>query len=85
MNTPRGTRPTKPYRWPRRMEDKRLETERLAAEIVRIVEILRADPFNEYLFQEITGDVRFYAERIRRLMAEAKLGPDQQDGNNGDS
>jgi len=65
------------------MEDKRQETEKLAAEIVRITEELRKDPYNEYLFQEITGDIRFYAERIRRLMIEAKLGPDQPESNNG--
>lgn len=80
MTGPRGTRPKVGYRWPRRMEEKRQETEQLAAEIVRLIEILRKDPFNDYLLKEITSDVRFYGERIQRLMVEAKLGLEQPDG-----
>lgn len=74
----RGTQPTGRRRWPRYAEIERGESEELATEIARIAREIRNNLDNKYVLPLMAADIEIYAERIRRLMVQAKQGVEEK-------
>ena len=77
--TSRGTRPTQPRRWGRRAEGIRQEAEETGQEIARLARAARSTT-NVYEQRVYLAEIEALGERITRLMVQAQVGIDEDEG-----